>query len=281
MEISSSNLVFHISMMQIERLRPHEEVMEPLVRSLADAIRTEGIVRDPVIVDREELVVLDGMHRLASLKRLNCRFAPCCLVDYDNPLIKVGSWFRLFTIEDAETVAKDLLKENELRYVEKETEIVGGRADPRFTIFTKNGYCYGLQQVSDAVEVTRTAVNLEKQLTRRGFQVDYQPESVALQNLMSRSVDLVIAVPVFTKQQIRELGIRGLLLPHKVTRHVMPSRPLRVDVPLSMLTVDNTSQARLDQELHALLSARSVERKPPGSVVDGRRYEEELLVFAA
>jgi hypothetical protein len=267
--------------MQIETLKPHEEVIEPLVKSLADAIRSQGIVRDPVIVDRQKLVVLDGMHRLASLKLLNCPFAPCCLVDYDNPLIKVGSWFRLLRIEDAEIVAKELLKENELDYVEKKTEIESGRLDPRAIIFTKNGYSYDLEQVSDAAEVTRTAVNLEKQLTTRGCHIDYQPESVAFQHLMSGSADLVIAVPVFTKQEIREFGIKGLLLPHKVTRHVMPSRPLRVDVPLSMLTLDNASQVEADQELHALLSARSVERKPPGSVVDGRRYEEELLVFAA
>ena len=267
--------------MEMEDLKPHEEVMEPLVKSLADAIRIQGIVRDPVIVDREQLVVLDGMHRLASLKLLKCRFAPCCLVDYDSPLIKVGSWFRLFAIEDAELVAKDLLKENELDYIEEKTDIENARIDPRAIIFTKNGYCYNLQHVSDAVELASTAVNLERALTARGYHVDYQPESVAFQNLKSRSADLVIAVPVFTKQQIRERGVSGLLLPHKVTRHVMPSRPLRVDVPLSMLTAENTSQAELDQELHVLLSARSVERKPPGSVVDGRRYEEELLVFAA
>ena len=67
MEISSSNLVFRLSLIEIETLKPHEEVMQPLVNSLADAIRTQGIVRDPVIVDRDELIVLDGMHRLASL----------------------------------------------------------------------------------------------------------------------------------------------------------------------------------------------------------------------
>jgi hypothetical protein len=281
LEISRSNLVFHISLIQIENLKPHEEVIEALVKSLAHSIRTQGIVRDPLIVDQDELVVLDGMHRLASLKLLKCRFAPCCLVDYNNPLIKVGSWFRLFGIENAESAVTDLLKEKELGYVEEKTKNERARIDPRTIIFTKNGYCYKLQQISDEVELARTAVNLERELTKRGCRVEYQPETVAFQQLISKSTDLVITVPVFTKQQIRELGCRGLLLPHKVTRHVMPSRPLRVDVPLSVLTSENTSQTEADQELRALLSARNVERKPPGSVVDGRRYEEELLVFSA
>ena len=265
--------------MEIENLKPHEEVIESLVKSLADAIRIQGIVRDPLMVDQEELVVLDGMHRLAALKLLKSHFAPCCLVDYDNPLIKVGSWFRLFAIEEAELVAKDLLKQNMLLYVEDKTDIGKARSDPRAIIFTKDGYCFNLQQSSDAVEFTRTAVNLERELTTRGCHVDYQPESVAFQQLISGSTDLVIAVPVFTKQQIRQLGVAGLLLPHKVTRHVMPSRPMRVDIPLHMLMREDASQAQADQELRAFLSTRSVEKKPPGSVVDGRRYEEELLVF--
>ena len=280
MEISSSNLVFRLSLIEIETLKPHEEVMQPLVNSLADAIRTQGIVRDPVIVDQDELIVLDGMHRLASLKQLKCRFAPCCLVDYKNPLIKVGAWFRLLTFENAEFALNDLLKDEGLDYAEEKTDIERASVDPRTIIYAKNGYCYSLQ-ISDEVELARAAVKLERELTKRGCQVEYQTESVAFQQLISRSIDLVITVPVFTKQQISELGRRGLLLPHKVTRHVMPSRPLRVDVPLSMLTAQNVSQTEADRELRALLSARNVERRPPGSVVDGRRYEEELLVFAA
>jgi len=281
LEISSSNFVFHISLMPIENLKPHEEVMEPLVNSLADSIRTQGIVHDPVIVDETKLVVLDGMHRLAALKLLKCRFAPCCLVDYDNPLIRIGSWYRLLAIENPESAANDLLREKELGYEEEKIDVERARIYPRTIIFTRNGYRYNLQQISDEVDLTRIAVNLEGELTRRGCHVEYQPESVAIQNLLSRSADLIITVPVFTKQQVREFGSRGLLLPHKVTRHVMPSRPLRVDVPLSVLTAENISQTEADQKLRALLSARNIQRKPPGSIVDGRQYEEELLVFAA
>jgi len=202
-------------------------------------------------------------------------------VDYKNPLIKVGAWFRLLTFENAGFTLNDLLKDEGLDYAEEKTDIERASVDPRTIIYAKNGYCYNLQQISDEVELARAAVNLERDLTTRGSHVEYQPESVAFQHLMSRSADLVIAVPVFTKQQIRERGVSGLLLPHKVTRHVMPSRPLRVDIPLSVLTAEKTSQTEADQKLRALLSARNVERKPPGSVVDGRRYEEELLVFAA
>jgi hypothetical protein len=58
---------------------------------------------------------------------------------------------------------------------------------------------------------------------------------------------------------------------------VIPSRPLGVNVPLDLLI--NHTHEEATEKLDQLLSSRHVSRKPPGSVVDGRRYQEELLVF--
>jgi hypothetical protein len=278
LEISSSNLTFHISLVDVDALKPHEEVIDPLVKSLADAMRSRGLVRDPLIVDQDKYVILDGMHRHSSLKSLGCRFAPCCLVDYDNPLIRVGSWFRLFTVKDAESLAEGLLKETQLNYTEEKLGTAKPNSQSYSIILTKNGTQYTLRD-SDPIELTRTAVALEKAVVGQGYHVDYLPENVALENLKLGRINFVITVPVFTKRQIREFGTRGLLLPHKTTRHVMPSRPLGIDIPLDMLRKPHISQVQADVELRNLLSTRRVETKPPGSVVDGRRYEEELLVF--
>jgi hypothetical protein len=279
LEISSSNLTFNISLLEIDALKPHEEVIEPLVKSLADAMRIQGIVRDPLIVDQDKLVILDGMHRHGSLKVLGCHFAPCCLVDYDNPLIKVGSWFRLFNVNDAGSVAEKLLRENKLSYTEQKMNAASPDLTSHSIILTDNGTQYCLARDTNPIELSRAAVALEKAMVRQGYHVDYLSESVALQNLKSGNVNFLIALPVFSKEQIREFGVRGLLLPHKTTRHVMPSRPLRIDIPLDMLRERHASQEQADLELRKILSARRVETKLPGSVVDGRRYEEELLVF--
>jgi hypothetical protein len=121
---------------------------------------------------------------------------------------------------------------------------------------------------------------LEREMIDLGHHVEYQPEAVALQRLESGKTDLVITVPIFTKQQVREFGIGGLLLPHKVTRHIIPSRPLRIDVPLSLLKDREMSQSQADRKFGELLSSRRVDKKPAGTIIDGRRYDEELLVFA-
>ena len=281
MEISSSNLTFHISLVDINALKPHEEVINHIVKSLSDAVKAQGIVRDPLIVDQDTYVILDGMHRYSSLKLLECRFAPCCLVDYSNPMIKVGSWFRLFTVNEAEELARKVMPDSEPSYAKLERDIEQLDPDYHTIILTKNGSRYSLKQTRNPTEFTKTAITLEQAIVALGYHVDYQTEEVALQSLRSGIVDLVIRVPIFTKQQITDFGVHGSLLPHKVTRHIMPSRPLRVDIPLDMLTKQGKTKQEANRELHELLSARRVQEKPPGSVVDGRRYEEETLIFTA
>ena len=281
MEISSSNLSFRIALIAINHLRPHEEVIDSLVESIADGIRVQGIVRDPLIIDQDKHVILDGMHRYGSLKSLKCRFAPCCLVNYDSPLIKVGSWFRLFNVQETETLAENLLNQHNLKYTKQKTDLEHLTFNSQTIILTGNGIQYSLPQSSNSSEFARTAVMLERSLVKKGHHVDYLSETVAIQMLRAGGAYFVILVPIFSKQQIRELGIRGFLLPQKVTRHVMPSRPLRIDIPLALLTDPATSLEEANRRLGEALSTRHVDRKPPGSVVDGRRYEEELLVFAA
>lgn len=281
MEVSSSSLSFRICLVDIDELKPHEEVVDPIVGALADSMLTEGVVRDPLIVEQEDYVILDGMHRFNSLRLLKCRFVPCCLVDYESPLIKVGAWFRLFVVNDAESLAEKLLAESRLEYSEHEIDLEDARHNPSSIILTKTGVEFSLLEILDPVERATTAVLLERAIVKKGHSVKYLSETVAVEHLKSGDVNFVIAVPVFAKKQIRDFGLRGLLLPHKVTRHVIPSRPLRIDVPLELLKEPGISQAEADRRLGELLAGKRVERKPPGSIVDGRRYEEELLVFSS
>jgi hypothetical protein len=266
-------------MVNLDELKPHEEVVDPVVGSLANDVLREGELRDPLVIDQEDYVILDGMHRFNSLRLLKCRFVPCCLVDYDNPLIKVGAWFRLFAVDDAETVAERLLKDAGLHYSSRKVELGKMNNASQTIILTRTSAEFSLPESIDPVQLARTAANLEKAMVKQGHAVTYSPEDTALQKMQSNELNLIISVPTFSKQQIREFGLTGHLLPHKITRHVMPSRPLGVDVPLKMLTDPSISREEADRKLGELLAKRHVERKPPGSLVNGRQYEEELLIF--
>jgi hypothetical protein len=281
LEVSSSKLNFQISMVEVDELKPHEEVIDSIVRKLADEVTREEKLRDPLIVDREYHIILDGMHRFNSLKQLKCRFIPCCLVDYDSPLIKVGSWFRLFRVEKEDVTAEELLREAKLNYSKQHVDLENFDYAGQTVIITRSGQEFLLPDPMDLIQRSRTAVALEKAMVRRGYAVKYLSEIIAIKELKNAGdSNFVIVLPIFTKPQIRDFGLTGQLLPHKVTRHVIPSRPLEIDVPLQMLTERKTSLEEANRKLGELLAQRHINRKPAGSMVEGRRYEEELLIFA-
>ena len=279
MEISSSSLTFRLSLLGIDELKPHEEVVEKNVKSLADEIQAQGEVRDPLIVDQDDYVILDGMHRFSSLKALKCRFAPCCLLDYDDEKIKVGSWFRLFVVDRADGAAEDLLRTSTLTYSKRKVKIEGISYNPQTVVMTGDGTVFSLSD-ADPVQRARTGVLLEREMIKKGHAVEYLSEITAVQKLRSGEVNFVISLPIFTKQQVRNCGTQGRLLPHKVTRHVIPSRPLRMNVPLSLLRDPDISLTEADQRLNEILRRKRMTTRPPGSIVEGRRYDEELLVFS-
>jgi len=276
LEVSSTNLNFKLALLELSLLNPHEEVIDSLVRKLSDEMESEEEVRDPLIIDEKGHVILDGMHRFNSLKRLRCRFAPCCLIDYDNPKIKVESWYRVFNIEESEKLAEELLEEFAVTY-KKEKDVLSGSE----IILASKGTRFIPTQPIDDVQSARRAEELERAVTLKGHIVEYQPSIVAVQRWKSANANFVIPLPTFTKQRIRELGEEKILLPHKSTCHVIPSRPLRLDVPLTLLRNEIITPTEANARLTELLSSRKIDRKPPGSIIDGRRYEEELLVFTA
>lgn len=278
MEVSSTNLKFRIELVELNSLKPHEEVITQLVRKLSNEIESEGQVHDPLIIDDKGFVVLDGMHRCESLKDLKCRFAPCCLLDYDNPKIGVESWFRTVKVEAPENFARKILTEAGVGYVESRIALDKIESDLALVV-TKGGFSFNPASPISDLEHARTAVRLEALGSKKGRQIEYHHCRIAVEKLRSSQVDMIIPVPTFTKQKIRELGVEGKLLPHKVTCHVIPSRPLRLDVPLTLLRDRSLDVSKANEELTRILSTRRIEMRPPGSVVNGRRYAEELLVF--
>jgi len=59
------------------------------LQELLETIWRDGVLRQPVIVDRASMVILDGHHRVSAMRRLGCPLIPAYLVDYSDPSIVV------------------------------------------------------------------------------------------------------------------------------------------------------------------------------------------------
>jgi ParB-like chromosome segregation protein Spo0J len=84
--------VTEVRLIELDKLRQHEEVDPAHLKELKEQIRSDKILKFAIVVDKNTNVILDGEHRFNSLKELGCRRIPVVYVDYNSPDIQVQSW---------------------------------------------------------------------------------------------------------------------------------------------------------------------------------------------
>ena len=269
-----------IKLEKVENVYIHEEVMPSTLRKLMEDLRADDLFKHPVIVDSKTLVVLDGMHRVAATKNLGYRFIPVCLVEYENPHIKVGCWFRV--IDHSSNFQKLVKSIRETGFVvEKcQREIARKLVDEREAIaaIMASSKCFVVRGPQEnIVEIYEAIKQIEGKLRSQGYSINYDAESDAQEKVLSEENLSMLMVPTVSKKDVVEIALRGEVLAHKTTRHVIPVRPLFVNVPLEwlrgVLTLEKANEILVEH-----LTKKRITHLPPGRIID-RRYEEELYIF--
>lgn len=78
--------------LSINVLREHERVDFNRLEELREEIASDGVLKKPILVDKNTLTILDGHHRLNALRRLGLSKIPVVLVDYNDSHIVVRKW---------------------------------------------------------------------------------------------------------------------------------------------------------------------------------------------
>jgi len=275
--IRHEKLDLHICLSSSDKLRLHEETIPNRVAELKREFLHDQVVKDPIVVDADSYVVLDGMHRVAALRELNCACVPVCAVDYLNPSIRVGAWYRAMFGKLSPSQVKSTLSASGLMPDAFSSDMAKIMDNPTLAILFANGECYRLK--SDSLHVFETLRIAEQCLRQLGFTVNFETEHDALQILANKRTQAVMTLPKIDKASVRKAGLTGRLLPHKVTRHIIPARPLGVNVPLKILTDQGAQLLEANQSFVSSLQARKMTRRPSGTIIGGRRYEEETFIF--
>jgi len=275
--IQRKDLLLEISLVETGKLLLHEEIVPEYLDQLNKIIRKNGIQKDPIIIDKKSLVVLDGMHRVAALRNLGCRFICACLVDYRNPEIKVDRWCRtinvFFNLEDALKSLRGL--GITLSRVNKNKIIKGSKA---FLLVDKSLYRVSAFE-PDTQTIFDVASKLDLWLRSNKYVVEYETIKEANEKLFRGEVKAIFIPPIAKKEQVLNVAKSGRVLSFKSTRHVIPARPLGVSVPLPLLQERNLNLYEVNRHLEEALNKKEVQRLSSGNIQYGRRYEEELFIF--
>ncbi len=269
-----------LAIVDISSLHVHEETIPALARYLADLIAADGYVKDPIVVDKKTLTVLDGVHRVAALRKLGIPRIPACLVDYMSPRIRVSNWYRTITdTSRTETTIKNIRLQNATIETtqKRRTEFIG-RSPYVAAIRFRNKTLLAKSKFRNLREAYKIIQEIENKLQYAGLRIKYETEKDALKSLRKGNADAVICTPKLTKQKIVKAAMSDFVLAPKTTRHIIPARPMRLNVPLSLLK-NKKSLAEINALMRNMLQSKRLRTLPLGSVLDGRRYEEQLHIF--
>ncbi|MCS7116647.1 MAG: ParB N-terminal domain-containing protein [Nitrososphaerota archaeon] len=271
---------FEIVIEDINKLRLHEEVLPDALIKLEDQIKRDGYLKHPVIVDINTYIVLDGVHRVVATKNIGCRFIPICLVDYKNPYIAVYNWYRTINgpsnFEKVVEIIKGLnftiercLKDHAHKIVNKREAIAAliSNEDARLIL----GSSMSIKETYDMIK------RIEIVLRANGFSINFETADDAHSKLINNEVLALLVTPSLSKEDIINTTLAGKVFAPKTTRHVIPARPLFINIPIEWLS-GRMSLEEANNALVKYLSTKQLVLLTKGQILD-RRYEEEIYIF--
>ncbi|MDP6627942.1 MAG: ParB N-terminal domain-containing protein [Methanopyri archaeon] len=230
----------------------HELTLDKPARRIADLIAHSGLQRNPIIAAEVdgEYIVIDGMHRFAALKRLNCNGIVACIVDYFDDSIELKGWYlSLDNLSSDELCAiiertAPHLERQELPVAEAQKKMVERTAS--FGVLARGESCVHVYTPKDGFDLERF-INMDqavlKAIQEHGTTYRLVGDEPC-EKILAADPQCVLLLlrPVYRKQEVVERALADKLFPPKSTRHVIPGRPLRLDIPLSILRSDLTTE---------------------------------------
>lgn len=274
-EINSGKIPILLVLKRIQELKPHEETVPSDLRGIIKTLKQDPILRHPVIADATTGAVLDGNHRLAALSELGCYTIPTALIDYQNPLVKVDRWFRVITGEKL----NDFIKRTKKDQSQMSTSIsdadrsVLSRSSYAWLGDKKHWFTFG-SDVPDALEAFQNSFRIEEIARNNHLRIAYT-DSDEIGELPENG--FMLSTVRVQKSEVIESCDNRRLFPPKSTRHLIPSRPLGLTIPIDWLKNKNYAEAESIFVKHVV--AKHVKRLPGGSKVGSRRYLEEVFLF--
>ncbi len=271
-QIKNAKIPILLALRKVADLKPHEETTPSDLDRLVGLLRQDPVLRHPLVTDKNTGLVLDGMHRLAAITRLGCQLAPCALINYQDPKVRVERWFRTIQGTTLEEFTPRILS------MGPRTE-TSSRAEKSLL----GRECYAsLEDIQsclvfpardkDPLTLARASFEIEKIARNSKLGIAYNDTKA-----IPSSNGFILSTVCIEKREILEVSSQHHVFPPKTTRHIIPSRPLGLAVPLVWLK--GTRPDRSQEKFLKHLRAKKMTRQPEGSWVGSRRYQEEVFVF--
>jgi hypothetical protein len=264
---------FSLEIRPVGSLRPHERTIPAHVDRIAAEITKDGVQRDPIIIDAETGAVLDGMHRLAAFGKMQIDSAVCCAVDYASRAVSVSRWARVYATKGSGQAA-DLLKASGLARRVGAEDALAALDRSEAGLAALNGELgYLAEESVNLAKGFEIIDELDRLAAEGGAERTFVPEE-ELRGALQDKMVVVVIVRKLRKSDVSSAAGSGRLFPCKTSMHYIDPRPVAVNFPVPELGAATT------QSLRSRLRGREERILPGGSVYEGRRYKERLLMLS-
>jgi len=271
----------------LSALHIHERIIPEAAERLVLQLKNWALLHNPIICGTNN-IILDGHHRTYAFKQLGFLYIPVCKIDYKHARTQVRCWFRLLANVTSMNKVTELFKafgarlmpvdDKEALRIELENYPLSFGLQSKSEVFIA---IFPSNIVHDAPQAYDQLEKIQTKLAANGINNSYIPcEAGEDQELASNlaSNQVIIWTPQVTKDMVEQAVKENKCFAPKTTRHVIPARPVNVNVPISWFKED-IALGSLNRRFEEFLNKKQVIRLPPGQIIEGRYYEEEVFVF--
>jgi len=261
-----------VDLRPISSMLPHEDTIPSHVDRITSEIKQEGIQRDPIIVDADTGAVLDGMHRLAAFGRLGLENAVCCSVDYSSKMVSLQRWARAYSHSVRREVGQALMDAGISRKctMSEAFNSLDARKCGLAALSSQGAFLPADRlDLQGAFAIVRglDAIAQESGWKRTFFSED------EIDSALQDERTVVVLIQKLGKDDVIAAARSGRLFPCKTSMHTIEPRPVAVNLPIEKLSSMSGS------ELRKQLQTSGGKLLPQGSLYQGRRYKERLLLL--
>lgn len=287
LSIHTKDMELKLEVVPVESLLPHEATIPHIVRKLTLEFANLAKLENPIIIDEND-ILLDGNHRAFVFKKLQFKYISVCKINYFNTNVKLRYWYRLLKhmkhldlltriVEDMDGCVKPVQDKQELEKILDDNRLMCGIQRAHYYA----SISFHEDRVHDAVSAYDVLEKIQDALLKNGIILHYIPDQYVHEHNFYGEVkddEVVLWTPHITKEMVVDAAKRGKIFSPRTTRHVIPSRPINVNVP-SRWFKEDVSLEEINKRFSTFLERKHKKRFGPGQVIAGRYYGEELFIY--
>jgi len=230
----------NLKIVHLKNLVQHETSDPARITNLKKHFRATTVFTNPPLVapfSRGRYLVLDGVNRISVATGLRFRDILVQVVDYRHPQVCLEKWNHIVCLANWQKWwqrVQAACPDQAVRLSTRRPRQAPGRRGYAAYIYSSSGQWYGIKSSRNELGYL-TTINALVSTYRSRYPFFRTPQDKLSGNYCVSKTKILVVYPKFKKSDVVHFARQGLKIPCGISRHSIPQRALRVNLPFSVL----------------------------------------------